>query len=42
MVILLLHILESLDKKYEIKNDFDRVINNTEGAFLKVILILIF
>lgn len=27
---------ESIDKKYEIKNEFDKVISNTEGAFIKV------
>ena len=27
---------ESLDKKYDVKNEFDKVIQNTEGAFVKV------
>lgn len=27
---------DSLDKKYEVKSEFDKVIQNTEGAFLKV------
>lgn len=29
--------LESLEKKYEIKNEFDKVIGNTENAFVKVL-----
>jgi len=28
--------LDNLDKNYEIKGEFDRVINNTENAFNKV------
>jgi hypothetical protein len=30
-------IVENLDKKYEIKEDFDKIIGNTENAFMKVI-----
>jgi Sjoegren syndrome nuclear autoantigen 1 len=28
---------DSLNKKYEIKDEFDKVINNTEGAFIKLL-----
>ena len=31
-------ILDSLDKKYEMKNEFDKVISNTESAFFKVFI----
>lgn len=34
------NIEESLDRKYEIKNEFDKVIGNTENAFSKVYIIL--
>ena len=32
------YFLDSLEKKYELKNEFDKVVQNTEGAFIKVFL----
>jgi hypothetical protein len=32
----MIYLKDSLDKKYEIKSEFDKVIGNTENAFNKV------
>ena len=29
--------IDSLSRKYEIKDEFDKVINNTESAFIKLL-----
>jgi hypothetical protein len=33
---------ESLQKKAEVRNEFDKVISNTESAYFKVIILFIF
>ena len=33
---------ETLEKKQEVRNEFDKVIGNTEGAYLKVFLKILF